>query len=78
MKERYIGENVRLILPIIDYLEINKQPGLLFFAVFQKAFDSLSHTFIIGCLKDARSVSFRSELFTSYILTIFKQRNLLP
>jgi len=29
-------------------------------------------------LKDARSVSFRSELFTSYILTIFKQRNLLP
>jgi len=30
-------------------------------------------------LKDARSVSFRSELFTSYILTmIFKRRNLLP
>ena len=29
-------------------------------------------------LKDARSVSFRSELFTSYILTIFKQRNRLP
>jgi len=29
-------------------------------------------------LKDAVSVSFRSELFTSYILTIFKQRNLLP
>ena len=29
-------------------------------------------------LKDARSVSFRSELFTSYILAIFKQRNLLP
>ena len=29
-------------------------------------------------LKDAMSVSFRSELFTSYILTIFKQRNLLP
>jgi len=30
------------------------------------------------CLKDARSVSFRSELFTSYILTIFTQWNLLP
>ena len=29
-------------------------------------------------LKDARSVSFRSELFTSYILTIFRQRNTLP
>jgi len=28
--------------------------------------------------KDARSVSFRSILFTSYILTIFKQQNRLP
>ena len=28
-------------------------------------------------LKDAWSVSFRSELFTSYILTIFKWRNIL-
>jgi len=27
-------------------------------------------------VKDAMPVSFRSELFTSYILTIFKQRNL--
>jgi len=27
--------------------------------------------------KDAMPVSCRSELFTSYILTIFKQRNLL-
>jgi len=29
-------------------------------------------------LKDAMPVSFRSELFTSYILTIFKQWNLRP
>ena len=35
-------------------------------------------TFLYQTVKDARSVSFRSELFTSYILTIFKQRNLLP
>ena len=28
--------------------------------------------------KDAMSSSFRSELFTSYILTIFKRRNILP
>jgi len=27
--------------------------------------------------KDAMNVSFRSELFTSYILTIFKRRNIL-
>jgi len=35
----------------------------------------LGHT---GTIKDAMPVSFRSILFTSYILTIFKQRNLLP
>ena len=29
-------------------------------------------------VKDAMPVSFRSELFTSYILTIFKQCNPLP
>jgi len=29
-------------------------------------------------IKDAMPVSFRSKLFTSYIVTIFKQRNLLP
>jgi len=29
-------------------------------------------------IKDAMPVSFMSELFTSYILTIFKQWNLLP
>ena len=28
--------------------------------------------------KDAMPVSFRSELFTSYILTTFKQGNILP
>ena len=29
-------------------------------------------------MKDAMPVSFRSELFTSYILTIFKRWNLFP
>jgi len=40
MKGMYIGENVRLIISVIDFLETNKKPGLLFFADFQKAFDS--------------------------------------
>jgi len=33
---------------------------------------------IDGLLQDAMPVNFRSILFTSYILTIFKQRTLLP
>jgi len=34
---RYIGENVRLIISVINYLEINKKPGLHFFADFLKS-----------------------------------------
>ena len=37
-----------------------------------------SHNRLTLNIKDARSLSFRSELFTSYILTIFKQLNRLP
>jgi len=40
-------------------------------------FLSLFFNHILNKLKDAMSVSFRSELFTSYILTMFKQWNLL-
>jgi len=32
---------------------------------------------VLVFLKDAMAVSFRSELFTSYIVTIFKQRNII-
>jgi len=34
--------------------------------------------YISDSVKDAMPVSFRSELFISYIFTIFKQWNLLP
>jgi len=37
-----------------------------------------NHLSLLRTFKDAMHVSFRSELLTSYILTIFKQRNLLP
>ena len=50
IKGRYIGENVRLIAEIIQYLENNNKPGLLFFADFQKAFDSIDHSFIFDSL----------------------------
>jgi len=38
----------------------------------------LSNFYKCGTFEDAMPVSFRSILFTSNILTIFKQRNLLP
>ena len=43
-----------------------------------KYYTNTTHTYCLQNFKDAMPISFRSELFTSYILTIYKQRNLLP
>ena len=51
MKERFIGENIRLIFEIIDYIENNNEQGLLLFSDYEKAFDTLNHKFIIKCLQ---------------------------
>ena len=51
IKERYIGENIRLLFEIIDNDEDENKPGLIFFSDFEKAFDSINHTFITHCLK---------------------------
>ena len=51
LKNRYIGENIRTIYDIIDHLNETNTPGLLFFADFEKAFDSLDHSFMLKTLK---------------------------
>ena len=51
IKERYIGENIRLLFEIIDNVEEENKPGLEFFSNFKKAFESIDHTYIIYCLK---------------------------
>ena len=51
IKGRYIGENIRLIQETIEKMENENMPGLLFFADFEKAFDSISHKYILKCLK---------------------------
>ena len=50
LKGRYIGENVRLLFDIIEYAQENETPGLLFFADFEKVFDTLNHNFIMQAL----------------------------
>ena len=50
LKGRYIGENVRLLFDIIEHAQENEIPGLLFFADFEKAFDTLNHNFIMQAL----------------------------
>ena len=38
---RYIGDNIRQILEVIEYYETSKKAGLIFVADFEKAFDKV-------------------------------------
>ena len=51
MKGRYIGENVRLLFETLEYVEENNMPSILFFADFEKAFDSIDHHFMYEVLE---------------------------
>jgi hypothetical protein len=51
IKGRSIGENIRLLLDIIEYCESNLMSGVLLFLDFEKAFDSLDWNFLKVCLK---------------------------
>ena len=51
LKGRYIGENIRTIFEGIEDLNNDNRPGLVFFADFEKAFDSVDHNFIFKTLK---------------------------
>ena len=51
VKGRYIGESVRLISDILEYTENKGIEAILFSADFEKAFDSIDHTFLFSVLK---------------------------
>ena len=51
IKNRYLGDNVRLIYDLIDYLNVTNKPGLLLCLDFEKAFDSLSWKFMFKALE---------------------------
>lgn len=48
---RYIGENIRLIYDLMHYAELRNIPGMLLLIDFEKAFDTISHDFILRTLK---------------------------
>ena len=50
LKNRYIGSNIRLLFDIIDHLEENNEPGMIFSIDFEKAFDTVSWEFLNKCL----------------------------
>lgn len=47
LKNRFIGENIRLVDSVINYANKEQIPGLLLFIDFENAFDSLEsgHSF---------------------------------
>ena len=51
IKNRFIGENTRLIYDIMEYTDQKQIQGLLLLIDFEKAFDSLSWKFVDSCLK---------------------------
>ena len=51
LKNRFIGENIRLLDIITNYTDTEQIPGLLLFVDFEKAFDSVEWSFIEKTLK---------------------------
>lgn len=50
MSDRFIGENIRTIYDILHISECEKIPGLILLLDFEKAFDSVSHSFLFKVL----------------------------
>jgi len=46
IKGRYIGQNIRLLDDLMNFIDVNKIPGILFFIDFEKAFDTLEWSFL--------------------------------
>ena len=51
LKGRYIGENIRFTYDLMDYTDNENIPGLLVLIDFEKAFDSMSWSFIYKVLQ---------------------------
>ena len=51
MKTRYISKSIRIVDDILEYTECNEVPVVLFSADFEKAFNSIDHTFIFVVLE---------------------------
>ncbi len=51
IKGRYIGENLKMVIDLIDFLKIKNNPGMLLQLDFEKVFDSVSWNFLHETLK---------------------------
>ena len=67
LKDRYIGESIRLINDILEYIDSNETEAILFSADFEKAFDSIDHSFLFAVLE---SFGFGPN-FIQWVRTLF-------
>ena len=67
VKDRYIGESIKLINDILVYTDSNEIEAILFSADFEKAFDSTDHSFLFEVLE---SFGF-SPNFIQWVRTLF-------
>ena len=51
IKGRFIGQNVRLLIDLMEYTDVKKIPGILLFVDFEKAFETVQWSFIQNVLK---------------------------
>ena len=51
IKDRYIGESIRLVQDNIEYVDREEEEAILFSTDIEKAFDSVNHSFIFATLE---------------------------
>ena len=51
VKDRYIGQNIRLLSDLMEYTDFKKISGILLFSDLEKAFDSVEWKFIMNSLE---------------------------
>ena len=69
IRGRYIGENVRLLLDVIEYTKEKQIAGVALFLDFVKDFDSLEWNFLMKCLKKFKF----KDSFCQWIQIIYSQ-----
>jgi len=67
VKNRFIGENIRLISDVIEFYEKKNLPGMLIFIDFEKAFDSLEWNYLFKVLE----VMNFGPMFRKWIHTLY-------
>ena len=64
---RFLGESGRLIADVIDTCDLEQLEGYLAAIDFEKAFDSLSHNFLITALEHCGLLKLVSAIFIMFL-----------